>query len=345
MKNALLILSFLFAYSEANSFLLVNRSTIQPEGIALNPNNGFFLSSLLTGAIYSVSPIGVSTPFSNGPLTSKLISTTGLLVVNNVLYATNINFTSVLRVLGNDFGGPFYSGLVALDLASGNVSRSIDLSTNVSIPTFANDIAVDGDQNIYVTDSFGARIFKITPQGVPSVFSTDVRFVTQGIGLNGIKYSPNGYLLTVHTSSGKLFKVTVPGAIVTEVIISGGNLTNGDGLYFDSQGDIVVVKNFNYQIALVRSTDNWNTANIIEIQSLAQPLVPTDVVANGNDFYVVHTAFAAPFPASYSIEKVNFVTLSGTSSATPAQTTSPHPNSGKTLLPSAFFLGILLLLL
>lgn len=126
---------------------------------------------------------------------------------------------------------------------------------------------MDEEGNAYVTDFRGNKIWKVDTNGeILSIirnplFNPDKWY--QSIGLNGIVYHPNGYLLVIHTFSGNLLKIELKngGEEVKLVKIGGGkNLVMGDGLELISPYKLAVAGG--PAARLVESSDDWETATI-----------------------------------------------------------------------------------
>ncbi|CAM6114099.1 unnamed protein product [Calypogeia fissa] len=156
-----------------------------------------------------------------------------------------------------------YSGLAAYDLSSWELLFKIDLEEG---PSFADDVAVDKEGNAYVTDTLKNRLWKVAPDGSKSWVLTD-SLVLQVSGplpfdiatVNGIVYHPDGYLLVNHFSGGALFKVSLDGASVQRVNVS-GNLFMADGMTLLSPDKVVVASALGTK--LVASSDGWETAEV-----------------------------------------------------------------------------------
>lgn len=131
---------------------------------------------------------------------------------------------------------------------------------------FADDVAVDPEGNSYITDTKGNKIWKVGVNGeflytIKSPLFAPKEWYYNLVGLNGIVYHPNGYLLIVHTLSGNLFKVEIgKGDEVKVVKIIGSSLRFGDGLELLSPTKLVVAGN---PSRLVESSDDWETANVL----------------------------------------------------------------------------------
>ncbi|CAL4914063.1 unnamed protein product [Urochloa decumbens] len=139
--------------------------------------------------------------------------------------------------------------------------------TRLDVPgesTFPDDVASDDDGNAYVTDAMGSKIWKVGPDGALLGVIKNATFTQRPgarhnlIGLNGIVYHPNGYLLAVHTTGGDLFKVD-PNTETVHVVKVRGSLKRGDGLELLSATRLVVA---GMPSRLVESSDDWETASV-----------------------------------------------------------------------------------
>lgn len=156
-----------------------------------------------------------------------------------------------------------YAALGAYDLGSW---RRIFL-TRLDVPgdsTMPDDVAADEDGNAYVTDCSGNKIWKVSPDGAVLGVIKNATFVQRPgslhnlVGLNGIVYHPNGYLLVIHTSGGDLFKVD-PKTETVRVVKVQGSLRRGDGLELLSPTRLAVAGPPN---RLLESSDEWETASV-----------------------------------------------------------------------------------
>ncbi|KAK1294839.1 hypothetical protein QJS10_CPA16g01651 [Acorus calamus] len=135
-------------------------------------------------------------------------------------------------------------------------------------PSLADDVAVDAEGNAYVTDAISSKIWKVGPDGdllstIRSlVFYQRKQWYRKVIGLNGIVYHPNGYLLVVHTLGGDLFKVDVKTQEVSLVNLVGGSLLFGDGMEILSPTKIVVAGSWPSG-RVVESIDDWGSGKVV----------------------------------------------------------------------------------
>jgi len=198
-----------------------------PEGIE-NYDDTLLVGSVSMGTINWVLGDGTLVPFAMGggllfgSAGIEVDRAHGLLHVANGVFPPNPNL-------------PLQSAYVALNLTTGAMVRGVDLS-NIG-PSgkghFANDLCVDPAGNVYITDSVASQIWKVPATGDAISLVTNSQFDADpavGIGLNGIVYHPDGYLLALKSGTwgeARIFKVSLNGAIL-QVSIK-GNFTGLDG--------------------------------------------------------------------------------------------------------------------
>ncbi|KAK3415388.1 uncharacterized protein LOC104456683 [Eucalyptus grandis] len=170
---------------------------------------------------------------------------------------------AVADVIGNK-----YSAVAAYDLSTWKRTFLTQLSGPSDEKSFADDVAVDAEGNAYVTDAKASKIWKVGPDGellsiIRSPLFIPKEWYRNLVGLNGIVYHPDGYLLVIHTFSGKLFKIDVTngGEEVKVVDVVGGPLTFGDGLELLSPTKLVVAGNPSGR--LVETLDGWQSASVV----------------------------------------------------------------------------------
>ncbi|GFZ13800.1 calcium-dependent phosphotriesterase superfamily protein [Actinidia rufa] len=171
-----------------------------------------------------------------------------------------------LLVATADVFGNRYGALAAYDLTSWDRLFLTQLSGPGDEKSFADDVTVDPEGNAYVTDAKANKIWKVGAKGeflstIKSPLFTPKEWYKNLVGLNGIVYHPNGYLIVIHTFSGNLFKVDVgKGDEVKLLEVVGGSLSFGDGLELLSPTKLVVAGN---PTRLVESSDEWETATVV----------------------------------------------------------------------------------
>lgn len=78
--------------------------------------------------------------------------------------------------------------------------------------SFADDVAVDAEGTAYVSDAKGSKIWKVGVEGKEVSIIRHPLFIAKEwyknlVGLNGIVYHPDGFLIVIHTFSGNLLKI------------------------------------------------------------------------------------------------------------------------------------------
>ncbi|MFC6095408.1 gluconolaconase [Flavobacterium qiangtangense] len=232
-----------------------------PEGIAYDSiSDSFIVSSARLGTLGRVTPGGAYTKLIED---SSFKSTYGIKV--------HPDGKRVFACVGDANYSKFTSPatrkkmarLVAVDLLTGRKVSDIDLAGLVPGEHFPNDLAFDSGQNAYITDSFANVVYKVTPQGKASVFADSPLFKTKGIGLNGIAWHPDGYLLVVSSGTGALYKIDTKDPKKVSRVAAEQFFINGDGLLLTDRDKLVVVQNGGsdkiYELA---SEDGWATARL-----------------------------------------------------------------------------------
>jgi len=262
-----------------------------PEGVAWDPSRqAFLVGSIATGRIDVVDRQGRSKQLvSEAPG----VSTFGLHVdaARNRFLVTYGDIGSGERSSAATAGKE--SGVAIYNLRTGRLQYRVDLNTPALNPAGgrhgANDLAIDGRGNAYVTDPAGDAIYRITPDGVASVLVRDERLASSTIGMNGIVWDPAGYLLAVRYDVGRLLRISLTGGI-SEVKLPKA-LIGGDGLALTADRKLVAVTNKlgaagAEEVTVLRSTDNYCSARVVAVR--AWPIAgPTTVALSPHGMYVL----------------------------------------------------------
>jgi hypothetical protein len=159
-----------------------------------------------------------------------------------------------------------------------------------------NDVVADSAGNVYLPNSYGDFIWKVTMEGIASVFAKNSIFLSQLVvvnssvawwRLNGLAHHTEGtYLLVVQSYSGAVFKVDLESAKV-EVVNLKNPLTSVDGiaLHFNGGGVVVTVSPQKAWL-IFESKNSWESAAVIDIN----PFDPSDsiVAVTIQDQYQMH---------------------------------------------------------
>ncbi|KAL6505077.1 hypothetical protein OROGR_024894 [Orobanche gracilis] len=184
-----------------------------------------------------------------------------------------------------DVMGNKYSAVTAYDLTTWNQLFLTQLS-GPEEKAFADDVAVDPEGNTYITDTKGNKIWKVGPGGerlhsIRSTLFAPKEWYLNLVGLNGIVYHPNGYLLVIHTLSGKLFKIEINKGDhdVKMVRLIGSTLRFGDGMELLSRTKLVVAGS---PSRLVESLDDFENAEVVgRFSGVAHRLATAATVKEG----------------------------------------------------------------
>jgi hypothetical protein len=262
---------------------------LYPEGIAFDKfNNRFLVSSFGKGTIGTVSFIGDYTPFIRD---DDLKSTLGL-------HIDEARKRVVVAVTDGLFGDVAKVGVY--DLQTGSRIWLIDLAPLwPEAIHLADDLAIDPEGNIYITDAKSPVIYKVDINGRASVFFENDLFAKPPgfpfywVGFNGIVYNNNGFLIVAFYAAGKLIKIPVNDPINFSEVQLDVPITSADGLLLSQNGrELIVVDNkyLTYPPVIVRmvSNDKWVSAQRIESFPTGFTS-PTTATSDGRNVFVLYT--------------------------------------------------------
>jgi sugar lactone lactonase YvrE len=196
-----------------------------PEGVAWDPSR----RELLTGSFTTPARItatgrdGVARTVVSDP---ELPGFAGMKV--------DVRRHRILAVFGNP-ATPGASGVASYDLATGHRIRLVDLSGGAP-----NDLALDPRGTAYVTDARLGAAYRVDPAGHVSTLVRDPRLLP-AIGANGIVWHPDGFLVLVNYTTGRLFRLDPRHPRLTG--LHAPALVGGDGLALRPDGTLIVVTN------------------------------------------------------------------------------------------------------
>lgn len=253
-----------------------------PEGIAYDSiSNVYFVSSARLGSIGKVTPGGVYSSLLNDP---SFKSSYGVKVHPDGKRL----FVCISDANYSKFTSPDtrkkMARLVGINMVTGKITNDIDLSKLVPGNHFANDLTFDSQQNAYVTDSFSNVIYKVTPGGQASVFADSPMFKTEGVGLNGIVFHPSGYLLTVSSGTGVVYKIDLKNPKSISKVATEQFFMNGDGLLLTGNNKLVLVQNGGSdKIYELTSEDNFVSAKMSASTLVADRFTYPSTATMAND--------------------------------------------------------------
>jgi hypothetical protein len=315
MKTALLSILAFMVLAIDNRKIEFEAPEAYPEGVAFYPkNNCYYVSSARLGTIGKVTADGKYAPFYQS---QDLKSSYGLKVHPDQKRL----FACIADANYSKFSTPEthkkMARLIGLDLATGKKVVDVDLAELVPGFHFANDLAFDKSGNAYVTDSFANVIYKVTAGGVASVFAKSDKFKTEGVGLNGIVWHPDNFLLVASSGTGAVFKVPVNNpSDVTRVKLP-QFFMNADGLVLNDPKTLVLVQNGgSNRIFKLQSNDNWASATVQSATKFEDRFAfPSTATANKDEIWVMNAKFnelndSTAVPSKkFTIQKAEFVMM------------------------------------
>lgn len=269
-----------------------NAPETYPEGIAYDSiSNVYFVSSARLGSVGKLTPEGSYSSLIND---SSFKSTYGVKVHPDgkrlFVCVSDANYS---KFTSSDTRKKM-ARLIGIDKKTGKKTDDIDLSKLIPGNHFANDLTFDDQQNVYVTDSFSNVIYKVTPNGQASVFADSPMFKTEGVGLNGIVYHPSGYLLTVSSGTGAIYKIEVKNPKNISKVAADQFFMNGDGLLLTGNQKLVLVQNGGSdKIYELTSEDNWSSAKLSASTLAADRFTyPSTATMANNKVWIMNAKFS-----------------------------------------------------
>ena len=260
-----------------------------PNGIAHASDGVLYVGSITSGRILRISPNGsLETLF---PGNSEVFAATSLRLdePRGILWGTSPDFLGIRNSNGEVTRRPHR--FFAIDIRSGELLRVIMMPEG----GFGNDIALDPEGGVYLTDSALARIHYLAPGASQlQTWAVDERFRDERIGLAGIARRSDGILIVGRYSNGELFKVTPQpqGKPTVEVIPLERKLENPDGMQFAPDGSLVLtegsVESGNGR--LLRINVFAAGTDLIPIETLATNLKsPVNLTLAGREIWVTES--------------------------------------------------------
>ena len=177
-----------------------------PESVVADTSKHFFYVSNVNG--------GGSDKDNNGYITT--VSLSGEILKKRWL--EGLNGPKGLAVSSGKLYVSDIDQLVIIDTVTATISDRI----NIEGAGFLNDVAIDNDGNVLVSDSANSRIYSINAQHEVSIWMQDERFG----GVNGLHVRDDDILITT-MSAGELLSVRQKDQSITGLAVG---MTNADGI-------------------------------------------------------------------------------------------------------------------
>ncbi|MDJ0591102.1 MAG: gluconolaconase [Pleurocapsa sp. MO_226.B13] len=281
-----------FKSSDARKAIELPADFQYPNGIAQAEDGTLYVGSVTSGQILQISPNGNITPFFPGSESVFAATSLRLDEQRGILWGTSPDFLGVENAEGEIVRRPHR--VFALDIGTGEVVRSLPLPDN----GFGNDIALDNDGGVYLTDSFQPRIHYLAPNA--NQFQTWIedelfRPESEQIGLAGIARNEDGTTIVGMYSRGDLLKITpqVDNFPKLEVISLERQLENPDGMQFAADGSLLLTEG-----AMESGNGRLVQIDVLSpstepkpIKTLASNLAsPVNLTVSGNQIWVTESS-------------------------------------------------------
>ncbi|HIK14954.1 MAG TPA: gluconolaconase [Leptolyngbyaceae cyanobacterium M33_DOE_097] len=211
-----------------------------PNGITRSQDGTLYVGSILSGRILQINSAGEVQTFFEG--NSDIFSVTSLRLdePRHLLWGTSPDVLRTPQSNAETVQKPHR--IFAIDSRSGEVRHIIPMPDG----GFGNDIALDPQGGVYVTDSLRPRIHYLPPGTTQfQTWAEDDRFRTQlRFGLSGIARQSDGILFVTMYSDGRLFKVTPQSArdpLVDEIELP-RRIDGSDAIQFADDGSLIMVE-------------------------------------------------------------------------------------------------------
>jgi len=301
-KITILILSiFIFSCSndDDNTTAIVLPDAINLQEASLYPESFVYDETTQKTFVGSYFKGKIITTDLNGNLTDfiedqTLVAVVGMAIdkANNRLLVCNSDAGISMRSDASTIG--IIAEVIAYDLTTGAKLTTIDLSGLYAGGHFLNDLVLDTNGNIYVTDSFSPVIYKIDTSNTASVLVTDAIFeVPQGaFGLNGLVFHPDNYLIIGKAFGGILYKIPLSNPTNIQQVTLNTSVNALDGLHLINNNTLALVSNnftgaaFEEAVYKIETTDSWATATITGSVTALNGIYPTSVSNIEDGLYV-----------------------------------------------------------
>jgi sugar lactone lactonase YvrE len=260
-----------------------------PNGITRASDGTLYVGSITSGQILQISPTGKRETLFPG--NNEVFAATSLRLdeSRDLLWGASPDF---LGTQPNSKTPPRSHRIFAINLRSGKIQQVIQMPEG----GFGNDLAIDAQGGVYLTDSARPRIYYL-PLGATQLqtWIEDQRLQSSHrIGLSGIALRADGSLVVNRFGDGKFFKITpqFQGKPAIEEIVLARPIENPDGIQWALDGSLLIVegavKSGKGRLLRVDTSDPIGQPKSIE--TLAENLVsPVNLTTAGNEVWVTES--------------------------------------------------------
>ncbi|WP_143261354.1 SMP-30/gluconolactonase/LRE family protein [Allokutzneria sp. NRRL B-24872] len=260
-----------------------------PEGIAWDPvRGGFLVTSISDGTVSLVRSDGGVRQFAAHP---RMVQTFGVHVdpVRDRVLVAYGDMGSGRRSTPETTWKS--SGVGIFRLSTGRLLHLVDLAIGPGRHA-ANDLALDRAGNAYVTDPASDTLYRVDPEGRPSVLARDPKLGSTGIGMNGIVWHPKGFLLSTRYDTGALLRIPLNAPTRINEVRTDQPLYGGDGLDLRPDGTLAVVTNSfggngKPAVSVLRANRDWTEARAVHRADPWADSQPTTIARTPYGSYVL----------------------------------------------------------
>lgn len=181
------------------------------------------------------------------------------------------------------------------DVAPCAVSAQPCSPTATDRPPLGNDMTWDADGNLYISDSFQASIWKVTPDGtITQWFASPT--IDRTFGANGLRVGPDGTFMAVAITgpdsgtfgpverASKVIAVPFPdpsaGTIRDLLVLPNGETT--DGIAYGASGDLYVLDNAGNKTFVARADGTVDVISNDDLSGAGRMDFPASLVFDGD---------------------------------------------------------------
>ena len=256
-----------------------------PNGITRASDGTLYIGSVVSGQILQIAPDGNITTFFLG--SKEVFAATSLRLdeQRGILWGASPDFLGVPNAEGEIVRRRHQ--VFAIAISTGKLLRSEAIPDN----GFGNDLVLDRNGGVYITDSSNPRIHYLTPnadQFETWVKSELFRSDPDSPGLAGIARNFDGTTIVGMFSEGEILKIANS---AVEVISLERPLENPDGMQFASDGSLLLIEaaieSGNGRLVRIDVLSNTNPK---PVETLVSNLdTPVNLTVLGNEVWVTES--------------------------------------------------------
>lgn len=266
------------------------------EGVAVSRQGDVFAGNINTGEIWHA-PKG---DFRQASMVADLLQVSSPL---SFLLGMDVSTDGILYAAVNAFLDPGVHGLWRV--APDGTARRVGAAP-AFFASLLNDVATDTRGNVYVSESLGGAIWRLTPDGEfgPWITSDLLRGgVHPGFGVefgvNGLAFHRGSLYAGIHLN-GRVIRIPIDrdgSAGAPAILVEEAALIGNDGLELDPRGNIYVANNFANTVQRIRASDHG--VEIVVAEGLSAP-ASLAFSRNHKMLYVANLSTSAVFPQPHA---------------------------------------------